>query len=251
MRDVSAEVPKWEAYFYPGTRTLRNIPGMTDAHKLRLYEYNQTAARQAQLDIGLVQIPQTFDLDHMKALHAHLFQDVYEWAGQVREVTLYKGSGEFADWSTGEIKAQLERVAQLAHRQDLATLTQAEFADVAGEVFTHVNYAHPFREGNGRTAKAFMDDLARRTGFSFDFARVGDAAWNAVSHNSRPARVGLPTNPAVMKQLFQTLTVPRGEVRKTLQEVVMQKRAMRAVARDAGRLPPPAPKPPHPPAPKL
>lgn len=79
----------WEDYYIPSTRTLRNLlggndnpDGMLDPVELERIELELVAIRMAEL--AKAPIVGKFDLTHMKAIHRHLFQDVYEWAGEIR-----------------------------------------------------------------------------------------------------------------------------------------------------------------------
>ena len=72
---------QWDDYFWPGTTVLSNIPGITDQDQLDHYEYFRTAVREQEIHAGAVHIDRTFDAAHLTAVHQHLFQDVYEWAG--------------------------------------------------------------------------------------------------------------------------------------------------------------------------
>src|SRR5690606_36987954 len=80
----------------------------------RALEYVETTERQRELMAGEVAIAQTYDAAHVRAIHRHLFQDVYEWAGQYRTVNMAKGVGRgFADVTTGEIDRYLADVQRL------------------------------------------------------------------------------------------------------------------------------------------
>lgn len=63
---------------------MRNKLDERDLFELREAEYRFATARAFELETGRVQIPRTFDGEHMKAIHRHLFQDVYAWAGEYR-----------------------------------------------------------------------------------------------------------------------------------------------------------------------
>lgn len=83
-----------DPYVYPGTDVLKNKPGLRDSEAVRRYEYEQTVSRAAELQASPV--AGKFDLQHLKAIHKHLFQDVYAWAGEVRTVNIAKGGDSFA-----------------------------------------------------------------------------------------------------------------------------------------------------------
>ena len=86
----------WESYFYPppDEGTLRNLFDERDPVVLTRLEYVETARRQRELLAGQVAIPKTYDAAHMRAIHRHLFQDLYEWAGRTRTVDIRKPGGQ-------------------------------------------------------------------------------------------------------------------------------------------------------------
>lgn len=103
-------VARWIEYFYPETfdfetrkGTMRNLAGLRDAALLKDFEYSMTAMRQTQLDLEIVEIPKTYDSAHLQAIHQHLFQDVYEWAGEFRTVDIAKAGKAFAQLGTGDL----------------------------------------------------------------------------------------------------------------------------------------------------
>ncbi len=73
-----------EPAYYPGTTTLVNLLGLSEPKKIRNKEADFTAIRSIELFQKADLIPQTFDFNHLKAIHRHLFQDIYEWAGKLR-----------------------------------------------------------------------------------------------------------------------------------------------------------------------
>lgn len=170
---------RWEAYIYPGTPVLVNKAGIKDQDKLNSFEREVTALRLAEL--RQKPVAPTFDLAHMQAIHRHVFQDVYEWAGQVRDVDLSKGAGEsrtvFA--RSGDIEAVAADISALIHAGNLLRgLTKQDFAFEMGMVYTAVNDLHPFREGNGRVTREFMTQLAEAAGYDLDFKKVDRQTWN-------------------------------------------------------------------------
>lgn len=128
--EVAAGFDTWESYFYPetynpqtGIGTMRNKLDERDFFELREAEYRYTMARGFELDAGRVDIPRTFDAEHLKAIHRHLFQDVYEWAGEYRTVNMSKGPGrDFGRVDTGEVDRYLSEVHQLATSTDWGSL---------------------------------------------------------------------------------------------------------------------------------
>lgn len=207
----------WESYFYPetynpqlGNGTLRNKFDERDFFELKDREYGQTARRGFELEAGMVDIPKTFDAEHVKAIHRHLFQDVYEWAGEYRTVNMSKGPGwEFGRVDNGEVDRYLSEVHQIATSTDWASISRNDFIATSATVFAYVNQAHPFREGNGRTSKQFMHDLAEGSPFQFEFDRVTPEQWNQASAMSRPDLDKHAPDPTSLVPIFHAISVEK------------------------------------------
>jgi cell filamentation protein len=162
-------------YLHPGTAVLRNKLGIKNAADLGVAE-RQLVARQAMFETPSGQ----FDLAHLHAIHAHLFQHIYEWAGELRTVEIAKGGNHF-------IAAKLiERGMGDVHRRLHAAsflhgLSRTAFAAEAGKIIGDVNYVHPFREGNGRTQMYYLEQLARQARHPLDLGRFDPTGWIEVS----------------------------------------------------------------------
>lgn len=209
----------WESYFYPppDNATMRNVEGIRNSEELRRFEYGATAWRGRQLSANLFLIPRTYDADQLRAIHGHLFQDVYEWAGQFRTVEMAKGAGRgFAEVTTGEVDRYLSDVKQLVETTEWDGLDRDEFGERAAIVFAYLNQAHPFREGNGRTSKVFMEHVAERSRFILDYARVTPAVWNQASMLSRPDMFAYAPEPGSLVPVFRAITVERTSTSPTV-----------------------------------
>lgn len=170
----------WESCFYPvtydpstGRGTLRNLYDERDAQLLSRLEYVDATARAFELMHGRVHLPRTYDAAHVRAIHAYLFQDVYEWAGQYRTVNMSKSFSSFADVRTVEVDRYLADVHRLVEDTSWARLEREGLARAGAEDFAYLKQAHPFREGNGRMSKVFMEHVAEQRGSTFDFGQVG------------------------------------------------------------------------------
>jgi len=160
-----------DPYLYPGTGVLRNKLGLTDAGKFDYYE-REIVTMRAREDI-----PQgDFDLKHLKAIHRHLFQDIFEWAGQVRTVEISKGESQF------QFRQYIETGMADVHRRVVKSdflrgLERSAFAAEAARIMGDVNYVHPFREGNGRTQLQYLKQLSKRAGHPLDLTKIDPAGW--------------------------------------------------------------------------
>ena len=214
---MASERELWAGYFYPETfdvttqhGTLRNRFGERDQDLLRTLEYGATVERQRELVSGEVDVPRTFDAEHVKAIHRHLFQDVYDWAGEYRTVPIFKSTpGGFADVKSGDVDRYLLDVHRFVEETPWERLDRAEFGERAATVFAYLNQAHPFREGNGRTSKVFMEHVAERSSFTLEYDRVSPAQWNEASKWSGPDLHGYEPHPAELVPVFQAIAVER------------------------------------------
>lgn len=124
-----------------------------------------------------------FDLAHLKAIHRHLFQDVYDWAGELRTVELPKDGYPF------QFQRYIETGMRDVHgrlnaRDYLRGLSPDQFAHEAGEILGDINYVHPFREGNGRTQLQYLKQLAQRAGQEIDLTRLDRDRWTQASRKA-------------------------------------------------------------------
>jgi cell filamentation protein len=156
-------------YFWPGTTVLANKLDIHDAAELTRAEHSLARGRAIELGNGAVDLPPTFDSDHIRRLHHWLFQDVYDWAGQFRDVEMSKWS-RFA--APDEIEAWMARGHDIVAAVDWTRLDDDEFAEKAAQAYAHWNFAHPFRDGNGRSTRELMSALAEKSGRSLDFSAI-------------------------------------------------------------------------------
>jgi cell filamentation protein len=112
-----------------------------------------------------------FGTAHYRAVHRHLFQDVYAWAGHYRSVRTAKGGYWFC--FPEHISQQMDKLfAQLKADDFLASENFDDFVHGAARFLGELNAIHPFREGNGRAPLAFMHLLSAQAGHSLNLAQV-------------------------------------------------------------------------------
>jgi len=167
-----------DPYRYPGTSILRNLLGFRIQSEL-----DRVERLLVQLRIEEGTPSGKFDLAHLQAIHRHLFQDIFDWAGEVRRVEISKGGSQFQFRqfiSTG--MADVHK--RLAAAKFLQGLRRDQFAEKAGEIIGDVNYVHPFREGNGRTQLEYLRQLADQAGHDFSAAKLDPAQWLLASRSA-------------------------------------------------------------------
>lgn len=139
--DVS-EFRSWDDFFWPGTEVLANRLGMREPAQLDPAERALTYGRLVELGTTSA-VPGRFDLAHLQAIHGYLFQDIYDWAGQVRTYTLTKGESEFCRPEHLASYAA-EVFARLAGNDFLRGLETDSFVHEAAELLGDLNALHPF-----------------------------------------------------------------------------------------------------------
>ena len=159
-----------DPYCYPNSEVLRNKAGHTTASDLEAFEAAMTFARSEEpLPRGLLSVT------HYCAVHHHLFQDVYDWAGRFRTVRLAKDASSFC--YPENIAREMRRLfGWLRERRYLRHRNLRDFSRGAAHFLAELNAIHAFREGNGRTQLTFLALLADRAGHPLDLNRLDGAA---------------------------------------------------------------------------
>lgn len=167
-----------DPYTYPGTDTLRNRLGITDEKTLTEAERRLTQARG--VEAARLTFPAT--ADGYRSLHRHLFQDLYDWAGQDRTVNIAKGGSSFA--AVPYLARELDKLfADAQAKEGFRGLPRDEFFDRLGNHINEINAIHPFREGNGRTMRHHAAQLARDAGHPIRIASIDKTAWMEASRH--------------------------------------------------------------------
>jgi cell filamentation protein len=170
-----------DPYTYPGTDVLRNILDIRDLQQLAAFEANATTARLIELDASPIE--GRVDIAHLQAIHRHIFQDVYPWAGEFRTVNISKGGHLFG--VTAFVEPALKDVLRkLPAEHYLKGSDPRTFAMRAGYYMGEINAIHPFRDGNGRAQRELIRELAAQVGFVIDWSRVTREQMMAASLGS-------------------------------------------------------------------
>ncbi|MGH2485845.1 MAG: Fic/DOC family protein [Ktedonobacterales bacterium] len=149
---------------------LRNKFGIQDATELDAVEATLTGVRIIQLERAHP-ISGHFDLVHLQSIHHFIFQDIYTWAGELRQTDIIKGASRFAHFRFLESSAQ-KLFTDLAAEHYLRGLPMDQFAVRAAYHLGELNALHPFREGNGRAQRLFLAALATAAGYDLAWERV-------------------------------------------------------------------------------
>jgi cell filamentation protein len=160
-----------DPYVYKGTSVLKNKQKIRDAASLSAFEVEMTTLRAGEpLPAG------TFGPAHYRAVHRHLFQDVYRWAGRYRSIRTGKDGNWFC--FPEHIPREMAHVfGDLRRNNFFRDLAFENFAAGAADFLAELNAIHPFREGNGRAQLSFLFLLADNAGHPLDFSRLRPAVF--------------------------------------------------------------------------
>jgi cell filamentation protein len=161
--------------FYPGTDVLQNKLGIENQKELSEHELFSSTLRSIELQKNPIE--GSFDKEHLRKIHEHLFQDTYSWAGEFRDSSMAKGNTEFPHEA---IEQRLDStLARLSADNHLKGLPEHEFTEKLSSYFNQVNDIHPFNDGNGRAQGTFFFELAKQADYDLDYNKVSKEEWNS------------------------------------------------------------------------
>ncbi|EFE87970.1 Fic/DOC family protein [Fusobacterium periodonticum] len=172
-----------DPYVYPGTEILINKYGIKNYEELIEIEKIITSSVWQDISEGKIKINKTFDYKHLKSLHRELFKEIYEWAGKERTVDISKAGTLFcrAMFIEEEANRIFSRLKKDNFFKDIKD--KMEFSEKLGQVFLDINMLHPFREGNGRSQRLFISDLARENGYDLEWENISKEIMIEISRN--------------------------------------------------------------------
>lgn len=147
------EITATSDHCYEGTLCLVNKLNIRDETKLAEVETAVVFGKLVALKKQPIQ--GNFDFAHYRNFHHFLFCDLYDWAGEIRQIDISKKETHFIPVS--EIEACANACFERMKNFDGSELTQRELAIEVADFYHTVNLLHPFREGNGRTQRAFFE----------------------------------------------------------------------------------------------
>lgn len=142
---------------------LENKLGITSAHELAEAEEKISKKKAALLfENSILDNLEARKFASLKAIHKYLFEDIYFFAGELRNVNIAKGNFRFAPLLY--LEAALENIDKMP---------QSTFDEII-EKYVEMNIAHPFREGNGRSMRIWLNCILKKEiGKVVDWSKVG------------------------------------------------------------------------------
>lgn len=180
---------------------LVNKLGIASADALSQAEADLSLA--ALLSLATHPLPGSYDLRHLQDFHRRIFRTVYPWAGQLRTVDIARTPQDvFCRWNFIE-SFSAEVFGSLSAENMLAGLHREAFVARLAHYYGEINAIHPFREGNGRTQRAFLGQLARDAGWRIAWSELDGA------ENDRASAASLRGDEEQLLIMFGEIVRPR------------------------------------------
>lgn len=129
---------------------LENKLGLTDSAELTREEERISKKKAVNLfDFAILKLLSDGTYKTLATIHKYLFEDIYDFAGEIRTVNMAKGNFRFAPLMY--LQAALENIDKMP---------QSNFDEIVGK-YVEMNIAHPFREGNGRSTRIWLDHILK------------------------------------------------------------------------------------------
>lgn len=141
---------------------LENKLGLTVSAELAREEERISKKKAVNLfDFAILKLLPDGTYKTLAAIHKYLFEDIYDFAGEIRTVNMAKGNFRFAPLMY--LQAALENIDKMP---------QSNFDEIV-EKYVEMNIAHPFREGNGRSTRIWLDHILKtETGKIIEWSKV-------------------------------------------------------------------------------
>ena len=162
-----------KSYCYPGTQVLRNKLGIRDFDVLS--ELERETVRFKTMNVH--DIRGNFDAKHIKAVHKHLFGDIYPWAGKFRTGDIWKDGSSFCHYWHIESELKKWHAGVVADGFMCEITDKSDVVEHLEQHFAVLDRIHPFREGNGRMERVMIGMLANNAGYHFDISGVSREDW--------------------------------------------------------------------------
>lgn len=153
-------------YCYKDTYTLKNKLNIKDKEQLKNFE--RKSSQLAIQEILLKPLQGDLDFKHLKDIHKYIFEDIYDWAGELREVEIGKFGNVFCRVINLESYGN-QIFSEIRRQKYFLDLDNQKVMIRLAEIFGDINALHPFREGNGRTQRVFLNYLAYTSGYKLTF----------------------------------------------------------------------------------
>lgn len=189
-----------DPYLYPGLNVMRNRLGIHQEQRLAQAAYDITALRAATIELG----PLKRGLPHLCGIHRQLYQDIFDWAGHLREVDIYQGDTRFCHFAYIE-KEGNALMQDLEEESWLVGLPADRFIDRLAHYYCEINVLHPFRIGSGLAQRIFFEQLAIHAGYTLRWEGIQAEEWNQANQS------GAMGSLSALRAIFRKVVSEAGE----------------------------------------
>jgi len=212
---------EWDNFYcYENSNVLRNKLGITDGYELRTAEREIAAVRILEAERNPIR--GKLDFMHLCDIHRYIFGDIFEWAGKLRTVNISKGNPFYNAGVLDIYGAEL--FGKLKTERYLLDTPKERITGRLAHYLSEINIMHPFREGNGRAQRMFIEYFALVAGYRIDFSNVTaeemiEASVRAFSYDESLMR-GIfernttPISSEDQKSAIHTITGARSDIMK-------------------------------------
>jgi cell filamentation protein len=190
---------EWDVrYCYENSKILRNKLSLTDGNILL-----EAERRIAGLKISgakATPVRGKLDFKHLCATHKYIFGEIYEWAGELRMVNIVKGN-PFCNYDVLDVYGA-ELFNNLKTERYLLDTPPEQITERLAHYLSEINVMHPFREGNGRSQRLFIEYLALVAGYRVDFTDVTSTEMIEASV------CAFDCDETLMRYIFDRVTAP-------------------------------------------
>lgn len=197
-------------YCYPNSEILKNKLQIKNKQELLNAEIELTSNRL--LELQQKPINGKFDLPHLCKIHKHIFQDLFEWAGNIRTVNIGKGNLFCLVQHIPNYAASIFSNYYTNCMNDKNN--KEKFVHTLTEHYADLNALHPFREGNGRTQREFARELCLKCGYIFDLSKTNHQEMLEASIESFDTG-----NNSKLENIFQKAITPMEDYQKLQQQL--------------------------------
>ena len=152
---------------YEGTTVLINKLDIRNENELAEAEGIITGLKASELIAAPLKAD--FSFEDYKQIHRYLFDMLFDWAGEIRTISIYKSATAFVKPEMVEENGR-KIFARLCSLNYFCGLPRDEFVSQIADLYHIINMLHPFREGNGRTQRVFFFQLIRNAGYEIDYS---------------------------------------------------------------------------------
>lgn len=183
-----------DPYIQENGEVLKNKLGITDYSELNNAEKDITFTKFLNIEKTY---KTKFDANYLKSIHKHIFEDIFEWAGEFRTVPMYKEELVIPRLSLDYAKPKdiPEKLDSVLNKMNSEKWDEISSLDEKSKLFTQylteIWAIHPFRDGNTRTTLTFANQFSKEHGFPLDLASLLDKLPRKMNPNGTVAQYSI------------------------------------------------------------